>query len=60
MNVQEAGTSEAEGGETSEGDTGLVAPVRDGEHVMVCLKRALKITHAAQQQLAVALKASDS
>lgn len=34
--------------------------VRDGEHVMVCLKRALKIAHAAQQQLAIALRSSDT
>lgn len=34
--------------------------VRDGESVMKCLKRALKITHAAQQQLAVALRSSDT
>lgn len=27
---------------------------------MVCLKRALKIAHAAQQQLAVALRSSDT
>ena len=34
--------------------------VRDGDQVMVCLKRALKIAHAAQQQLAVAMRQSDS
>lgn len=34
--------------------------VQDGEHVMMCLKRALKIAHAAQQQLAVALRSSDT
>lgn len=34
--------------------------VRDGDQVMVCLKRALKIAHAAQQQLAVATRQSDS
>jgi vacuolar protein sorting-associated protein 35 len=33
---------------------------RDGDQVMVCLKRALKIAHAAQQQLAVARRQSDS
>ena len=27
---------------------------------MVCLKRALKIAHAAQQQLAIALRQSDT
>ena len=27
---------------------------------MVCLKRALKIAHAAQQQLAIALRSSDT
>ncbi|CAL5218743.1 g459 [Coccomyxa viridis] len=35
-------------------------PVRDGDQVMVCLKRALKIAHAAQQQLAIALRQSDT
>eukprot|EP00891_Asterochloris_glomerata_P001826 jgi/Astpho2/1826/e_gw1.00038.20.1_t len=35
-------------------------PVRDAEGVMTCLKRALKIANAAQQQLAVALKAADT
>ena len=34
--------------------------VRDGDQVMVCLKRALKIAHAAQQQLAIALRQSDT
>lgn len=35
-------------------------PVRNPEKVMVCLKRALKIAHAAQQQLTAALKTSDT
>ena len=35
-------------------------PVRDGERALVCLKRALKIAHAAQQQLAAALRGSDT
>jgi len=35
-------------------------PVRDGERVLVCLKRALKTAHAAQQQLAAALKGADT
>ena len=39
---------------------GTHAQVRDGERVMVCLKRALKIAHAAQQQLAIALKSNDT
>lgn len=34
--------------------------MRDAEGVMTCLKRALKIANAAQQQLAVALKAADT
>ncbi|KAA6425083.1 MAG: vacuolar sorting-associated 35B-like [Trebouxia sp. A1-2] len=34
--------------------------VRDADNVLSCLKRALKIANAAQQQLAVALKASDT
>ncbi len=34
--------------------------VRDGDQVMVCLKRALKIAHAAQQQLAIAMRQSDT
>ena len=37
-----------------------VCQVRDGERVMVCLKRALKIAHAAQQQLAIALRSADT
>ncbi|EIE25972.1 vacuolar protein sorting-associated protein 35, partial [Coccomyxa subellipsoidea C-169] len=37
-----------------------IVQVQDGEHVMMCLKRALKIAHAAQQQLAVALRSSDT
>ena len=36
------------------------APVRDGEAVMVCLKRALKIAHAAAQQAAVAARGGGS
>ena len=35
-------------------------PVRDGERVLVCLKRALKTAHAAQQQLAAALRGADT
>ena len=35
-------------------------PVRDPNSVMTCLKRALKIAHAAQQQLAVAMKTKDT
>lgn len=35
-------------------------PVRNPEKVMVCLKRALKIAHAAQQQLQAALKTNDT
>jgi Vacuolar protein sorting-associated protein 35 len=35
-------------------------PIRNPEKVMVCLKRALKIAHAAQQQLAAARKTSDT
>lgn len=34
--------------------------VRDADSVLSCLKRALKIANAAQQQLAVALKSSDT
>ena len=34
--------------------------MRDADNVLSCLKRALKIANAAQQQLAVALKASDT
>lgn len=34
--------------------------VRDADNVLACLKRALKIANAAQQQLAVALKSSDT
>ncbi len=39
---------------------GCGSQVRDGDQVMVCLKRALKIAHAAQQQLAIALRQSDT
>ena len=34
--------------------------VHDADNVLSCLKRALKIANAAQQQLAVALKAADT
>lgn len=34
--------------------------VQDADNVLSCLKRALKIANAAQQQLAVALKAADT
>ena len=34
--------------------------MRDAEGVMTCLKRALKIAHAAQQQSAVARKTADT
>ncbi|KAK9803789.1 hypothetical protein WJX73_008689 [Symbiochloris irregularis] len=46
-------------GRTSEA-VQLQAPVRDAEGVMSCLKRALKIAHAAQQQTAVARRANDT
>ncbi len=48
-------------GATAMGVTGGCGlQVRDGDQVMVCLKRALKIAHAAQQQLAIALRQSDT
>ena len=46
---------------TGSADTNDVQPlVRDADNVLSCLKRALKIANAARQQLAVALKASDT
>ncbi|BDA44236.1 probable vacuolar protein sorting-associated protein 35 [Coccomyxa sp. Obi] len=50
----------ADNEEDGSGPSALQPPVQDGEHVMMCLKRALKIAHAAQQQLAVALRSSDT
>ena len=35
-------------------------PVKDAGAVMGCLKRALKIAHAAQQQLAISRKTQDT
>lgn len=47
--------------EASSAETNDVQPlVRDADSVLSCLKRALKIANAAQQQLAVALKAADT
>ncbi|DBA95664.1 hypothetical protein WJX82_011441 [Trebouxia sp. C0006] len=46
---------------TGDSDSSAVQPlVWDADNVLSCLKRALKIANAAQQQLAVALKASDT
>lgn len=51
----------AEPSTTSTTETNDVQPrVHDADNVLSCLKRALKIANAAQQQLAVALKASDT
>ncbi len=62
--IQTPSTQDAEDEEpSSTGDSGssAVQPlVRDADNVLSCLKRALKIANAAQQQLAVALKASDT
>ena len=50
-----------EASSTGNGETNDVQPlVRDADNVLSCLKRALKIANAARQQLAVALKASDT
>ena len=38
----------------------LQPPVRDADGVMSCLKRALKIANAAQQQMALTMKAADT
>ncbi len=55
---QEAGE---EASSPDDSDSSTVQPlVRDADNVLSCLKRALKIANAAQQQLAVALKASDT
>ncbi len=62
--VQTPATQDAEDEEPSsigDSDSSAVQPlVRDADNVLSCLKRALKIANAAQQQLAVALKASDT
>ena len=62
--MQTPSTQDAEDEEpssTGDGDSSAVQPlVRDAGNVLSCLKRALKIANAAQQQLAVALKASDT
>lgn len=55
--------SEQENGQESTSDSGSSQQqplVRDADSVLSCLKRALKIANAAQQQLAVALKSSDT
>ena len=53
--------SEAEASQESSSNTDGQQPlVRDADSVLSCLKRALKIANAAQQQLAVALKSSDT
>ena len=50
-----------EASSTGNAETNDVQPlVRDADNVLSCLKRALKIANAARQQLAVALKASDT
>ncbi len=62
--MQTPATQDAEDEEPSssgDSDSSAVQPlVRDANNVLSCLKRALKIANAAQQQLAVALKASDT
>ena len=46
---------------TSGNDSSEQQPlIKDADQVLACLKRALKIANAAQQQLAVALKSSDT
>ena len=63
-----AASGEGEDGEESAStaaanaeENGTAQPaVRDPDSVMTCLKRALKIAHAAQQQLAVAMKTKDT
>ena len=61
--VQASSNQEPEEEASSGGDSDnstVQALVRDADSVLSCLKRALKIANAAQQQLAVALKASDT
>ena len=62
--MQTPATQDAEDEEpssTGDSDSSAVQPlVWDADNVLSCLKRALKIANAAQQQLAVALKASDT
>ena len=43
-----------------DGNSSIQPLVQDADNVLSCLKRALKIANAAQKQLAVALKASDT
>lgn len=51
----------AEPSSTGSSETNDAQPlVRDTDNVLSCLKRALKIANAAQQQLAVALKTADT
>ena len=50
-----------EGSTMGSNETNDVQPlVHDADNVLSCLKRALKIANAAQQQLAVALKSADT
>lgn len=59
--VSDQETEEEQASSTSDSDSSTVqALVQDADNVLSCLKRALKIANAAQQQLAVALKASDT
>ncbi len=64
MCIQTPSTQDAEDEEpssTGDSDSSAVQPlVHDADNVLSCLKRALKSANAAQQQLAVALKASDT
>ena len=54
-------TEEEEASTTGSSEANDVqALVHDADNVLSCLKRALKIANAAQQQLAVALKAADT
>lgn len=57
---EEAEQEDAVPSPPNKGAAGAQPPVRDADSVMVCLKRALKIAHAAQQQLAVARKTTDT
>lgn len=58
------GAGEGNSMEEEESDSGMLSvlrsPIRDAKGVLSCLKRALKIVNAAQQQLAVAERKGDA
>ena len=58
--AEEDEDEEADSSAEQKQSSGQQQPVRDASAVMSCLKRGLKIAHAAQQQLNISRKTQDT